>query len=313
MVISEQNKGSYFLLKVKVPNIGYMNDQILIKIENQLDLILASITATSNIYRFENNQHIIYLFSTKNRKRKGQLNKLIEEKLIKNKLIDEYKVVGLLKKEFKQYIDNLKAKDSLKLSSEPINFEGYEGKDLKIFENKENWFKWQLEVYGMLFSKTGIVKEPDSRTIISIYDPEGASGKSTFFKHLYFTNPDKVARISYASAQQLRSSLVNLSAHQIYIIDLVRTKGRNDSYIDLISVLEDLKNGLVFNGMYGSGNNLLMEPPHIILSANFIPDIELLSKDRWKIYQIKNEKLIDITNKEKAKQKRKIATKKLEK
>ena len=304
MVISDKNKGSYFLLEVVITNFTRMNNNLLRNFERELDIVLAAITATNNVYKFESHKQdrVLYLFSTAGRKRKGQLERLIEQSLNKKGLIEEYKVTGLLKSEFKVYLEQLKRKENLRLLSEPMNFDGYQGNDLKVFEDKEKWFKWQQEVYDMLFFKTGNVKEPDPRTIITLYDPEGNTGKSSFFKYLYFTHPDKIARISYGSAQQLRSSLVNLSAHKIYIVDLTRTKGKNDSEIDLISVLEDLKNGVVFNAMYGSGNNLLMEPPHIIVSANFVPKMNLLSKDRWKIYRIKNKKLTDITTSEIIKQ-----------
>ena len=53
-----------------------------------------------------------------------------------------------------------------------------------------------------------------------------------------------------------------------------------------MSVLEDLKSGLVTNVMYGSGKTLIMEPPHIIVSSNYILKYELLSEDRWDVYQI---------------------------
>ena len=312
MVIDSKNKGSHFCMQINPQTIGYMNSEILTKIENEIDIILAQITATANIYKFENKEKskIIYLFSTATRKRKGQLNKLIEKKLLEKKLINNYKIIGLLKKEFYGLLQTLKEKHSMELSSEPTNFEGYTGKDLMLFKNKNNWYQWQSEVYDMLFEKDGRIKVPDSRSIISIYDEKGCTGKSTFFKYLYFKHPDKIARISYGTAQQLRSSLVNLSSYEIYIIDLVRTKSRYDSYIEIISVIEDLKNGLVFNAMYGTGNTLMMEPPHIIMSSNFVPNVDLLSKDRWKVYKIKNQKLIDITNQELRKKRNEQTTKK---
>ena len=312
MVINSKNKGSHFFVIIKPQTIGYMNSEILIKIENEIDEILGKVTATADIYRFEDREKtkIIYLFSTATRKRKGQLNKLIEKKLVEKRLISSYKIEGLLKKEFSKILNDLKKTENVKLLSGPTNFEGYTGKDLTLFKDRKNWYKWQNEVYDMLFTREGGVKSPDTRSIISIYDEEGCTGKSTFFKYLYFKHPDKVARLSYGSAQQLRSSLINISSYEIYIIDLTRTKSRYDSYIELICVIEDLKNGLVFNAMYGNGSTLMMEPPHIIMSSNFIPDVNLLSKDRWKMYKIKNEKLVDITNKQLKKGKDQEAIKK---
>ena len=84
------------------------------------------------------------------------------------------------------------------------------------------------------------IKKPDRKTIITLHDPEGNTGKSLFFKYLYFSYAKKITMLFYESAQQLRRS-------------------------------KDLKNGFVFNVMYESGNNLLMEPLQITVSANFVP------------------------------------------
>ena len=54
--------------------------------------------------------------------------------------------------------------------------------------------------------------------------------------------------------------------------------------------------------MYGNAANLLMEPPHIIVSSNFLFKMSSLSKDRWEILEIKNKKLENITKKVKNKQ-----------
>ena len=34
-----------------------------------------------------------------------------------------------------------------------------------------------------------------------------------------------------------------------------------------------------------------MNPPHVILSGNYVFKKNLLSKDRWQVYEIKNNKL----------------------
>lgn len=43
--------------------------------------------------------------------------------------------------------------------------------------------------------------------------------------------------------------------------------------------------------MYSSGNQLIMEPPHIniIISSNYFLNYSLLSEDRWEVFKI-NEK-----------------------
>lgn len=74
----------------------------------------------------------------------------------------------------------------------------------------------------------------------------------------------------------------------ICIIDLTRSKSSENKPENLISAIENLKSEVVCNAMYGKGQTVLMEPPHIIISSNYTFDQNLLSKDRAEIYKIKN-------------------------
>ena len=108
-----------------------------------------------------------------------------------------------------------------------------------------------------------------------------------------------VGRISYGTASQLKSSMVNMGTKRIYIIDLARSLGKNDSQSDLLSAIEDLKSGLIINPMFGNGKILEMAPPHIILSANYLLDLNSLSADRWDAYELcdTNKKILGNVNK----------------
>ena len=142
----------------------------------------------------------------------------------------------------------------------------------------------------MIFHQDGTYKEPDPRNIISLIDKKGNSGKSSFFKWLSYKNPESIGRLGYGSASQLRSSAVNIGKKELYIVDLARSKSKQDREEDLLSVLEDLKSGFITNAMYGSGKILMMEPPHIIVSSNYEFKYEALSSDRWHIYRITSKK-----------------------
>lgn len=76
---------------------------------------------------------------------------------------------------------------------------------------------------------------------------------------------------------------------KLYILDLTRTKGRDDSEYDLMSALESVADGMVFSPMYGKAASLLMEPPHILITSNYLLDYELLSMDRWRVYEIEKD------------------------
>ena len=47
---------------------------------------------------------------------------------------------------------------------------------------------------------------------------------------------------------------MNMGRKKIYIIDLARTKSREDSEIDLLSAIEDIKSGVIAGAFYGRGD-----------------------------------------------------------
>lgn len=278
-------KKSYFCIRIKKPEFNGLisKKEIDQKIDLNLDLLLAAASVGNRFYKFKGrNENLIYMFSTENRKRKGQINKLAERYL--NDFVEDFTTEAMLKDEFERRIDELKV--SSKLLYKPPKFNGYIGKDLKVFDNKETWYIWQKEISQMLFNQNGNIKEADPRQIICLYDKNGNSGKSSFFKYLYFKYSEEIGRISYGSASQLRSSLINIGPKLIYIIDLPRTPGKGDNPYDILAAVEELKTGLIISSMYGSGSNLMMDVPHIIISSNFTFDITGLSQDRWIILEI---------------------------
>jgi hypothetical protein len=164
----------------------------------------------------------------------------------------------------------------------------YDGKDIKIFNDRKKWHPWQKELYDKIWNRDGSFKDPDPRRIISIVDKKGNSGKSSFFKWLVYRNPNSIGRLGYGSASQLRSCAINIGQKNLYIVDLSRARSKTDREEDLLSVLEDLKTGFLTNA---SGKTLLIPPPHIIVSSSYFMNYSLLSSDRWETSRIngKNE------------------------
>lgn len=302
-----ENKRSYFEFQVEIP-LGIHPDKIETVINSKVDLVLASMSATSNVYKYKKKNKIIYLFETNTRKRKGQLDKMAYHHLLsESKLIDGFYSSPLLKREFIGRRSELDRGEKIIALSKPDIFDGYNGEDVKLFDDKNNWRPWQKELYEEIFTKTDQIKEPDPRRIISLIDKIGNTGKSSFFKYLYFKHPEEIGRISYGTASQLRSSLINIGNKKIYIVDLTRSKSQYDKQEDLLSAIEDLKSGLVISSMYGAGKDLLMNPPHVIISSNYLFKLELLSMDRWKIYEVtKDYKLSDVTKETKRSKRKKV-------
>lgn len=176
----------------------------------------------------------------------------------------------------------------------------YSREDIKVLDKIDNWNKWERQIYALIFKvkennikplKKEIFRKSVSREIISMVDFVGNSGKSTFWKWILDKYKGDVATIPYGSASQLRSRIVNLGPKKLYIIDLPRTSGRNDSKDDILSVIEEIKSGKIDSTMYGSSESLIFDCPWVIVSSNFEFRYESLSRDRWKVYLMDHKKL----------------------
>ena len=99
---------------------------------------------------------------------------------------------------------------------------------------------------------------------------------------------DDVARVGLGSATQIKTSIIEKGAHRAYMVDLPRVRGSDERQQELFSALEEIKNGWVESPMYGKSAELLMEPPHIHIFSNELPNLTYASMDRWKIWMIED-------------------------
>lgn len=140
-------------------------------------------------------------------------------------------------------------------------------------------YDWQL------WLKNYCEKDPDERKIIWRWDRFGCCGKTSLAKHLCLTFPNEVLYLSGKSSDIkfgiksfLDESKNNL---RIAIFDFTRSTENFISY----EGIESVKNGIFYNSKYESGM-VLFDPPHIICFANFEPEKNKLSLDRWDIEEI---------------------------
>lgn len=135
--------------------------------------------------------------------------------------------------------------------------------------------QWQKDIIEL--TKT----IPDERKIYWYYDKEGNSGKTTLARHLCADNEDemiyvsgKAADIKYAVTEFVRAR--GKTALKLCLFDFPRTSEKFISY----QAVEEIKNGIFFSGKY-DGGMVTFNRPHVIIFANFKPDFDALSKDRW--------------------------------
>lgn len=158
----------------------------------------------------------------------------------------------------------------------------YTGKDLNYFTNirklrplefldESKLKKWQLEIVDICN------KIPDDRTIYWYWEPKGKMGKTTFAKYL-------AIRYGAIPIEGKKNDILFCAANfesDIYVFDFERSMEEFISY----GAMEKIKNGFYMCSKYES-KPIIRNPPHIFCFANFEPNKDMLSSDRWVIHKI---------------------------
>ncbi|OWF42363.1 Master replication protein [Mizuhopecten yessoensis] len=76
---------------------------------------------------------------------------------------------------------------------------------------------------------------------------------------------------------------------EFVVFDFTRSMAENINY----SFIEALKNGRIFSSKYESHVNIF-DPAKVMCCANFLPDKDKLSEDRWMIWGIKDKDNFEI-------------------
>lgn len=124
---------------------------------------------------------------------------------------------------------------------------------------------WQQQVLYILFRKQ------TDREVLWVTDKVGGEGKSTLAKHICTTqnamycNNASTADFAYAYKEE-----------PIVIFDFVRDEQTKVNY----GLLEQLKNGLLFSPKYMSTVKKF-DPVKVCCFANFYPNFDMMSQDRW--------------------------------
>lgn len=138
---------------------------------------------------------------------------------------------------------------------------------IKIIEPNQ---EWQTDLF------IDLMQEPDNRKIIWIVDFEGGKGKSQFCKYM---------KVKEGACVLLNGKSKDLAMliddPKIVLIDTERELEFKFNY----SILEQLKNGMVFSPKFESKIKIF-NSPHVVVLANFEPDKSKFSKDRWDIRYI---------------------------
>lgn len=191
---------------------------------------------------------------------------------IKNKRIHWEKAKGNQEDNIKYCSKDGKYETNLKIKKELKDF-------IKIRNNK--LYYWQEEIKELL--KT----EPDERSIYWYWEPNGCEGKTALLRHICITLDKEFGTRSICVSG--KSADIKLSIEKMEekpdVVIFICPRYMEDYFS--YGALEEVKDAIFFSGKYESGM-CIYNPPHVIVLANFEPEINNLSKDRWKIHRIKN-------------------------
>lgn len=145
-----------------------------------------------------------------------------------------------------------------------------------------NLKEWMREIETILLEKA------NNRAVYWLWEPEGGVGKSSFAK--YLCHSYEAIFIDEGKKSDLMNVLFNIKridSKSIIVFDIPRNNGNAISY----KAIESIKNGLILNTKYETGMKIF-NSPHVLIFSNFYPNINELSLDRWRIGEIKTNKII---------------------
>lgn len=124
----------------------------------------------------------------------------------------------------------------------------------------------------------------NDRQISYFYDPDGGwAGKSWLTIHLWERGDCFVVPRSKATAEKLSAFICSgYDGEKYIVIDLPRARSGD---IGLYELLEDTKDGLVFDSRYQARTRNIRGAKLIVFSNNKL-DTKRLSADRWQYYDL---------------------------
>lgn len=133
---------------------------------------------------------------------------------------------------------------------------------------------WEIKLLDIL---KGI---PNDRDVHWWYDEAGGCGKSTFVNWLCDRH-DWIMPIDVVKSADVLTMIDEQCG--AYIFDIPREQRHNVPYL----AMECIKNGRTGNGkLMKNVVRKRFNSPHIVVLSNFVPDVSMLSMDRWKIIDI---------------------------
>lgn len=133
---------------------------------------------------------------------------------------------------------------------------------------------WQVEL------ETALDDEADDRGVLFYVDPDGGKGKTWFIRRMLSKMPDRVQVLSAGKRDDLAHAIDPLKS--IFLFNIPRDAMEFMQY----SILEMLKDRMVFSPKYSSRMKILNAVPHVVVFSNEEPDQTKMTGDRYIMHHI---------------------------
>lgn len=146
-------------------------------------------------------------------------------------------------------------------------------------------------LYGWQEKALAITQQPvDPRRVHWLWEPEGAYGKTSFIRYMVHHHQALICTGKSSDAKYLivKYKEANGMFPDIILWNISRTMEKFISY----QAIEEIKDGVFASTKYEC-STVLMNPPHLLIFANFGPDLvdPGLSLDRFYIRNLRTEEL----------------------
>lgn len=139
-------------------------------------------------------------------------------------------------------------------------------------------FGWQTTVCGRIDGS--VTSGANARSIDFVVDPRGNSGKSWVTRWALTKYPEKVQVLRIGRRDDLAHAIDETKS--IFLFDVPCTQMAFLQY----SVLEMLKDQIVFSPKYASKTKILRSVPYVAVFSNEAPDLNQLINDRYHVINI---------------------------
>jgi len=124
------------------------------------------------------------------------------------------------------------------------------------------------------------------RTINLVYNPSGGCGKSIFSEYLEFKGMAEEIP-PFRLMDDIFQWVAGRPIKPVYIVDMPRGM-KKDRLGDFYSGIEVIKNGVAYDKRYHA-KKIRFNRPRVFVFTNELPNLDLMSKDRWVIWMVDEE------------------------